>query len=221
MIPLLSLFADAPTACTTQFFGLIPWFQYLNFSVQNVGGGTVCNLNLGSNGLVDSSTWNQIWLIALALSEDMFRIIGFLAVIFVIWGGFRYITSQGEPEHIKSAQSTIFNALIGLVIAILAAGTVNFIANQLGGTNSVNGLPNIVDTSTTLTNVVNILFGIIGAVALLMLVFGGFKYVTSGGESAKVNSAKNTILYALIGLTVCVLAVAIVNFIVFKLGSYG
>jgi hypothetical protein len=47
-----------------------------------------------------------------------------------------------------------------------------------------------------------------------MLVFGGFKYIISGGDSSKVTSAKNTIIYAIIGLIIVILAYAIVNFVV-------
>lgn len=61
-------------------------------------------------------------------------------------------------------------------------------------------------------NLINTLIFIIGAVAVLMIVIGGLKYVMSGGDQAAVNSAKNTILYSVIGLVVAILANAIVNF---------
>lgn len=63
------------------------------------------------------------------------------------------------------------------------------------------------------TTIVNVLLFIIGAVSVIMIIFGGFRYVTSGGDSGGVTSAKNTILYAIVGLVVAVLAYAIVNFV--------
>lgn len=60
---------------------------------------------------------------------------------------------------------------------------------------------------------VNVLLYVVGAVAVIMIIVGGFKYVTSGGDSSGVTSAKNTILYAVIGLIVAVLAFALVNFV--------
>jgi len=54
---------------------------------------------------------------------------------------------------------------------------------------------------------------IIGAVAVLMIVIGGLRYVTSNGEPAQLTSAKNTILYAAVGLVLAVMANAIVNFV--------
>lgn len=60
---------------------------------------------------------------------------------------------------------------------------------------------------------VNTLLFIIGAVAVIMIIFGGFKYVVSGGDSSAVTSAKNTILYAIIGVIVALLAYAIITFV--------
>ena len=54
---------------------------------------------------------------------------------------------------------------------------------------------------------------IIGAIAILMLIIGGLRYVTSNGDSTQLTSAKNTILYAIIGIVIAVMANAIVNFV--------
>ena len=62
--------------------------------------------------------------------------------------------------------------------------------------------------------VVNWFLFFVGAVAVIMLIYGGFKYITSGGDSSNVTSAKNTILYAVIGLVVVVLAGTIINFVI-------
>ena len=59
--------------------------------------------------------------------EILLRIAGLVAVVYVVMGGFKYMTSQGEPENLKQAQGTIINALIGLVIAMLATAVVNVI----------------------------------------------------------------------------------------------
>ncbi len=62
--------------------------------------------------------------------------------------------------------------------------------------------------------VVNVFLFIIGAVSVIMIIYGGFKYVTSGGDSSGVTSAKNTILYAIIGLIIALLAYGILNFVI-------
>lgn len=63
-------------------------------------------------------------------------------------------------------------------------------------------------------NIVNILLFVVGALAVVMIIVGGLFYVTSQGDSSNITKAKNTILYAVIGLIVSVLAYAIVNWVV-------
>ena len=63
-------------------------------------------------------------------------------------------------------------------------------------------------------NIVNILLFIIGAVSVIMLIYGGIRYTTSGGNANSVTAAKNTIMYSIIGLVVAILAFAVVQFVV-------
>lgn len=65
--------------------------------------------------------------------------------------------------------------------------------------------------------ITNILLFLIGAVSVIMLIIGGIRYVLSNGESNNVVAAKNTIMYAIIGIVVAFLAYAAVNFIVTQL----
>lgn len=63
------------------------------------------------------------------------------------------------------------------------------------------------------TTIVNVLLFIVGAIAVIMLIIGGIRYVVSGGDSGNVTAAKNTILYAIVGIVIAVLAYAIVNWV--------
>jgi len=71
------------------------------------------------------------------------------------------------------------------------------------------------------TTITNILLFIVGALSVIMLIFGGLRYVISAGNSTAVTAAKNTILYAIVGLVIAFLAYAAVNFVlgVFVPGS--
>lgn len=64
------------------------------------------------------------------------------------------------------------------------------------------------------TTIVNIMLFLVGAVAVIMLIIGGIRYVTSGGSQENVTAAKNTIMYAIIGIVVALLAYAVVQFVV-------
>lgn len=61
--------------------------------------------------------------------------------------------------------------------------------------------------------VTNVLLFLVGAISVIMLIIGGIRYVISGGDQAQVTSAKNTILYAIVGIIIAFLAYAAVNFI--------
>jgi hypothetical protein len=65
-------------------------------------------------------------------------------------------------------------------------------------------------------SVINILSWIVGIIAVIMIIIGGLRYITSGGDSANVTAAKNTILYAVIGLVIVAFAQLIVRFVIKK-----
>ena len=62
--------------------------------------------------------------------------------------------------------------------------------------------------------ITNVLLFLVGAVSVIMLIIGGIRYTISGGDSTAVTAAKNTILYAVIGIVVSLLAYALVNFVI-------
>lgn len=75
-------------------------------------------------------------------------------------------------------------------------------------------LPHVQATPATIATIMTIIFTIMGAMCLLIVTIAGFRYVASRGDPNAVAKAKNTIIYALIGLAVAVSAATIVNFVV-------
>lgn len=69
--------------------------------------------------------------------------------------------------------------------------------------------------------VVNIFTIIVGAASVFMIIYGGFRYITSGGSSEKVGNAKNTLIYAIVGLIIVALAQIIVHFVLSQAASSG
>lgn len=67
--------------------------------------------------------------------------------------------------------------------------------------------------NTIITTVINIFSLVVGVVSVIMIIVGGLKYITSGGDSGNVSGAKNTILYAIVGLVVVALAQVVVRFV--------
>ena len=75
------------------------------------------------------------------------------------------------------------------------------------------------DPQTLVKQFVNIFLFAVGALSVIMLIWGGIRYTTSAGDSNKVTAAKNTVWYAIVGLVVAILAYAIVNMVIGKITS--
>lgn len=70
--------------------------------------------------------------------------------------------------------------------------------------------------NTIITNIVNVISIVVGVASVIMIMFGGFKYITSAGDSSKAGTAKSTIVYAVIGLVLVAFAQFIVQFVLNK-----
>lgn len=101
---------------------------------------------------------------------------------------------------VAHAQSAIEQGLCG-------GSNLQFQSGNCDDNDATDRLNNIIKT------IINVVSIVVGVVAVIMIVFGGLKYITSGGESSNVSSAKNTIIYAIIGLVVVALAQFIVRFV--------
>jgi Type IV secretion system pilin len=111
-----------------------------------------------------------------------------------------------------------------MVPAVASAAEANNITKNLcQGVNSASEGTTSEDCSETggednslkdlATKVVNLFSIIVGIVAVIMIIYGGFRYITSGGDSGRVGSAKNTLIYAIIGLIIVALAQFIVHYV--------
>lgn len=115
---LLSTFADE---CGAKGFTFIPtWYKYLTVKKDSTG---VCTPQVNIPGDAPK--------IVLALIDMALTLAGIIAIGFVFYGGIKYIMSQGEPDKIKEAQHTVMNAVIGLVIALLATAIVAFVGREI------------------------------------------------------------------------------------------
>jgi hypothetical protein len=105
-------------ACRHGFFGLPSWYEYLT-------------LNPKTCDIVRFKVPGDLILIGLALVDMLLHIAGLAAVVFVIYGGIQYTTSQGSPDATAKAQNTIVNALIGLALAVVAIAFVSFLGKRI------------------------------------------------------------------------------------------
>ena len=111
--------------------------------------------------------------------------------------------------------------LMGVVAAVMIAPETSALTLQEGAEAArCDGCPeNLFGDTGVFKQVTNTILYIVGIIAVIMLIIGGIKYVVSGGDAKKVTDAKNTVLYAIIGLVIAFLAFAIVNFVISALPS--
>ena len=70
------------------------------------------------------------------------------------------------------------------------------------------------DVVESIRQILNVVIGVLGIVCVIVIIIGGINYMTSSGDAGKVKKGKDTILYGLIGLVICALAFAIVNWVI-------
>lgn len=130
----------------------------------------------------------------------------YIAVIFVMYGGFLYMTSAGDPGKAASGKKTITNACIGIVITKVAKSIIKVVAEVA----HLFGLDKSVGATAGEIAKEFLFWG--GAICVIMIIWGGLLYVTSAGDPGKAAKARQTLLYALVGLVIMIFASVIVNF---------
>ncbi len=128
--------------------------------------------------------------------------LAFLSVLIGIAGMFA-IASVPQQAHAALFSRATDQACSGA--ALQDDGTC---AGQIGAENKVNKL---------LTTVLEILSYVIGIIAVIMMIVGGIRFITSQGEGSSINAARNTVIYAAVGLIIAALAQVLVKFVVGKL----
>ncbi|HEY1835812.1 MAG TPA: hypothetical protein VGG13_03245 [Candidatus Saccharimonadales bacterium] len=106
------------STCTHNFFGIPTWYSYLKLN--------------GSCQVINFQVPQDFLLILLALIDIGLHIAGLVAIGFVIYGGIQFVTSRGEPDQAAKARSTVIDALVGLMLALVSVGIVSFLGNRLG-----------------------------------------------------------------------------------------
>lgn len=218
------------------FFGLPHWNRGLPASADNRS--SKCevdgSINLSEEAKFDDSSKTKI--IFFNILAIILTLAGYIAVAFVIVGGFKFVLSSGNSEQAASARRAVINALIGLVIVIMARVVVEILFNNVTGANSptlsppdiaaslnpvfanteIQHIPKVSADANALNRILNLVFMILGSISLIVLAIQGAKYSLSSGDPQKTTEARNGIIYALVGLVVATSAWNIVNFALSK-----
>lgn len=193
-------------------------------NTNNFGISSACNDFLGFTSwncgvnITDKDTLKTgIWQIAANVLTDLTIAAAYLVLGYVIYGGYIYISSSGDPTKVAKGKKTLSQAFIGLAIVMSASIIMSSIRIALvGGSGNISNCLSesaCANQGDMITSLVNWVIGISGVVAVVFVVYGGISYMTSAGDPTKLKQAKNMILYALIGLAIVALAEVITAFV--------
>ncbi len=131
------------------------------------------------------------------IANWLIGLIGGILAIVILVSAIQIITSAGAPDRIKSAKERITQAAISLALLISFRVILGFFAPVVNGTIKTSSLDGV---GELITYAAQLLSYLVGALAVIMIIVGGIQYITSGGSSDRVSSAKKTILYAIVGV---------------------
>lgn len=137
-----------------------------------------------------------------------------IGAIYVVVAGYQYVLSAGNPEKVEKAKMGLTWSVVGFIIAVSAFAVVNTLqlALKQNKNTQVSSFFNPAGPNqigTTFESITGILFAFAAGTAILFIILGGYRYITSQGNQEMAEKAKNTLLYALIGLGVTMLSAAI------------
>lgn len=108
--------AAAKVSCSSRILTLPCWYR---------------GLPADKNGQPKIDDVRNLAIIGTNVLDMMLQLIGYIAVGFIIWGGFQFMLSDGNPDKAAGARKTIINASVGLLIALASVAIVNFVAGSL------------------------------------------------------------------------------------------
>lgn len=193
----------APKVCAGDFLGIPAWYRGLTDAD--------CNIISPSDagGLSDF-----IWRIVLNGIEIALVITAYIAIFFILYGGFLFITGGSNPSQVERARKSILNAVIGLVISLGAIAITRFIFGVIGSAGAnANGIVELT-SEQLLHNGLNIAYFVAGTASVIVIIIAGIMYATSSGDAGRVARAKNMLVYSIAGLVVILVAFAVTNFVI-------
>lgn len=115
-----------------KILSLKPW--YYGLTENDANGNCVIKSpdSMNTSATANDGMQQFITRIILTVVEDLLQIVAYATVVFIIYGGFLYMTSSGAPDKAARGRKTVLNAAIGLFIAIASIGLVNFVGGALG-----------------------------------------------------------------------------------------
>lgn len=185
-------------------------------------------------GVSGGAKFDTIGDIISKLLPSIFALAGMLALLFLIWGGLRYMTARGDPKAVESARGVITSAITGLLLVLfsvalfyLFGSTLKFeIFSSVSFSTIARAQVNIGDTvlfgsgtigdafsniGALFTNIIRLALAAAALVFLAMVVWGGIRYLNAGGDPKNAEAARSALTNAVIGLLIIIVSFLIIE----------
>ena len=166
-------------------------------------------------------TSDSITVVAAKIVQVFSTFFALFALIYVVYSGFRMMISQGDSEALTVAKNAFMWSILGLILGmfafVLITATGTFIGAKDPNTDSYvgnNAVINPLTDTTFFALLLRILTGFLsvaGLIAMLLIIIGGFRYITSSGNEEMAESGKKTLQWSIIGLVTIILSYVLVR----------
>ncbi len=134
-----------------------------------------------------------------------------LAILAIVIGGVMYVISGGNSGMMTTAKGAIMAAMIGLAVVIAAPSFLKEVYNIVGGKDNPAELQAALSLTQIATNTLQFLLSIVGIIALIMLLLGGFAYLTAGGDTKRAETGREIVKNSLLGIAIVMAALILVK----------
>ncbi len=192
------VFADDGCVNNRSFLALKPWDAGLSHDSD-------CNVIFNKLDPNNEDSTKFVWIIILNIVYDLFVVVGTIAVGFIIYAGYAFLTSGGDPSKAAKARKSLVSSIAGIILSLSSTILVNTISNFIKPSENADEV---------LTGGLNLAYAVGGVIATVFIVYGGYQYLVSSGDPSKVRKGRQILIYAVIGLVVVLAAAAITNFVI-------
>ncbi len=197
--PALAAEAGKDLSCGGAVLGLRPWYH-------GICSGSGPDVKIDQPDKNDAGLSKFVWQIALNVLFDISLAIGYLTLAMIVFGGYQYISSQGDPGKMAKGKKTLMSAVIGTTIALSASVVINTASAILGENLFGAGIIKTDISTNVIQNILNYAYSMAGLVAVAFIIKGGVDYISSQGDPGKTAQGTRTLITAVVGLVIVILA---------------
>jgi uncharacterized membrane protein len=211
--------------------GMTLFFPISALAAINLGSAELGTAGVNA-GISTASTGASLTGIVGLVINVALNLLGAILFVLFVYAGFLWTTAQGDEKQVKKAKDIMGNAVIGMVVTLLAYSVTFYGLTYVGDDQSDVGLDTLVTTADNagintgftdpIQNIgyyIGVVLNLLGVVLLLIFIYAGFLWTTAQGDGKQVDKAKMMMRNAIVGLIITLLSRAMATFVIEQLAE--